>query len=555
MDGTPTPGLPVASRLDRRRRPRARWWSVPGAVRITSHAAVWAAALVPMFAELSRGWRPFGDDAAIASRSYQVLSLHPPLTGLASAASTGTGHTVFDPGPLLFFLLSVPVRIDPAHGLLWGAAFFGAAVLSVSIEAAWSGGRWLAGAAVAFAALDLVWLTPAVFENLAWNAYFPLPFFIAAVVLAWVVSTGATGWWPVLVFAASVAAQCHLIFLVPGVVLTVVALAFGLFGTRPPRRLRWLGIGLGVGVLCWLAPLIQELGGRGNLTALFRAGRGQATLGLGFGLRMVGLAGAPHPVWLTHLPSTFDSIVALEYAHAPWYGGLVLGLLGVITVVALTTGRRVLGALGAVSFAVSAGMVVSFAVFPHKNFISLDYLVDVLWVVGVLVWAVVVWAALSVGWVVLLRARRATAVAPPIGRTGALAPWAGALAVAALAIVGVLGIRPAVTRPGEIDWNPSDVALVARAATAIERAVPVGPVGIQVALATPAPPSLRLFFFFLVTWSTEGVAFRLEADGWRPGVSADAASYTGLAIPPDAHWPSFLITLRGARVASVAKVR
>src|ERR1019366_2898608 len=126
------------------------------------------------------------------------------------------------------------------------------------------------------------------------------------------------------------------------------------------------------------------------------------------------------------------------------------------------------------------------------------------------------------------------------------------LAIAALAIVGVLGIRPAATRPGEIDWNPSDVAIVARAATAIERDLPAGPVTIQVALASRAPPSLGQFF--LVTWSTEGVAFRLEADGWRPGVSGDSASYTGLTIPPKAQWPRFLITLRGTRVASVARV-
>jgi len=282
------------------------------------------------------------DDAAIASRAYQALSLHPPLTGLATAASVGTGHALYDPGPLLFYLLAVPVRLDPAHGLFLGAALCCGVVLSLAIEAAWSLGAWPLGAGVALAVLDLVWLTPAVFENLPWNAYFPLPFLIAALVLAWVVVMGKTGWWPVLVVAASVTAESHLLFVIPAVALVVAAGVFGLLAGRP-RRSGWLVVGLGVGLPCWLAPLIQELGT--HLSALIKSGRGQSTLGLGLGLRMVGLAGAPHPIWLTDIPSGFYTMAVFEFGHAPWYGVLILALLAVITVVAFVTGRRALGAL------------------------------------------------------------------------------------------------------------------------------------------------------------------------------------------------------------------
>ena len=302
---------------------------MPGVVRAASHVALWTAVLVPALAELTRGWRPIGDDAAIASRSYQVLSVHPPLVGLASAASVGTGHVLFDPGPLAFFLLSVPVHVDPARGALWGSACLAGAVLSLAVEAAWSVRLWPAGAVVALCALDLLWRTPTVFENVVWNTYFPLPFFAAAVVLAWVVAMGSTRWWPVLVAVASVAAQSHLIFVVPAVGLTLVALVSALVGTRRPRRLGWLAVGTAVAFACWLAPLVQEFGvdGPGNVTALARASTGQATLGLGFGLRMVGLAGAVHPIWSTRLPTGFFAVVRFEYGHGPWYGGLVLGLL------------------------------------------------------------------------------------------------------------------------------------------------------------------------------------------------------------------------------------
>ncbi len=537
---------------------------MPGAVRVASHAAVWTGVLVPMFAELSRGWRPFGDDAAIASRAYQALSLHPPLTGLVSAASGGTGHILYDPGPLLFYLLAVPVHLDPAHGLFWGAALVCGAVLSLSIEAAWSLGAWMIGAVVGFCVLDLVWLTPGVFENLPWNVYLPLPFFLAALVLAWVVVMGRTSWWPVLVVAASVAAQSHLLFVVPAVALVVLAGVFGLVARGRPRRYGWVGVGLGVGLVCWLAPLIQELGAHPNLTALIKSGRGQRTLGMGFGLRMVGLAGAPHPIWLTHLPSGFYKMVAFEYGHAPWYGGVVLALLAVITVVGFVTGRRALGAFGAVSVAATAGVAVSFGVFPYKNLISLAYLVDCLWVVGILVWGVVIWAAIELGRAALSRAALSRAALsraalnrargamltgdPPVGRAAPLVPWVGALVFAALALVGVVGIGPAATRPGEIDWNGRDVALVAYAATAIERLDRPGPVSLRIGPGFKAN-------FFLIAWSTEAVAYRLEANGWHPGVTGPAEYYTGLAIPSDARWPRFQVTLRGTRVASVTRVR
>ena len=515
---------------------------MPGAVRVASHVAVWTGVLTPMVAELSRGWRPFGDDAAIASRAYQALSLHPPLTGLATAASVGTGHALYDPGPLLFYLLAAPVHLDPAHGLFWGAALCCGVVLSLAIEAAWSLGAWPLCAGVALGVLDLVWLTPAVFENLPWNAYFPLPFLTAALVLAWVVMMGKTGWWPVLVVAASVSAESHLLFVIPALALVVVAGAFGLVTARP-RRYGWLVVGLVLGLVCWLAPLIQELGARPNLTALVRSGRGQSTLGIGFGLRMVGLAGGPRPIWLTHIPTGFYRLAVFEFGHDPWYGGLILGLLAVVTVVGCITGRRALGAFGAVAATSCAALAVSFGVLPAKNFINVQYLIDCLWVVGIVVWAVVGWAAIELVRVVL---RRAAGVTWPHA-TPALGRLAGMATVAALIVVGVLGVRPAATKPGEIAWNSTDLALVERAATAVEHLERSGPVAIEV-----GPPVKS--DYYLVTGWTAGVVFRLEADGWRPGVGGPAGYYTGLSTPSGDHWPTVLMALSGPREVSVVKV-
>ena len=187
---------------------------LPTVIRVVSHGAVWIAVLVPMFVVLTHGWTAGGDFASISIRAFQTTELPPPLVGMLSSAG-GVGHNIFDPGPLLFWMLAIPVRIDPAHGALWGAALLGGAVMSVAVEATWSTGRWLGCAIIGFCALDLVWLVPQVFETLTWNAYFPIPFLLATIVVAWIVCMGGYGWWPVLVATASVAAQTHLIFVLP----------------------------------------------------------------------------------------------------------------------------------------------------------------------------------------------------------------------------------------------------------------------------------------------------------------------------------------------------
>jgi hypothetical protein len=164
-------------------------------------------------------------------------------------------------------------------------------------------------------------------------------------------------------------------------------------------------------------------------------------------------------------------------------------------------------------------------------------------VIGILVWAVVAWAVVELVRVVL---HRAAGVRWP-NPTTAIGSWAGAATVAALFVVGVVGIGPAATRPGEIAWNSSDVALVARAATAIEHLERSGPVAIEVGAPVKSD-------YYLVTGWAAGVVYRLEADGWRPGVGGTTGYYTGLTIPSGVRWPTILMALRGARAVSVVKV-
>lgn len=339
---------------------------VPVFVRISSHAAVWIAVLVSMGLVLAKGWVAVGDDAGIAIHAYQTFSLHPTLVGVSSTAGAA-GHNLFDPGPLLFWLMAVPVHLDPTHGLLWGSALAWGAALSLAVEAAWWNRAWLGCAVVAFAAVDLLCTDPRLFENFAWNAYFPIPFFIAAIVLAWVVATGSFGWWPALVFVASVAAQAHLLFAIPAVAMVALAPAIGLVLFGRPERLRWLAGGTVVAVACWLAPVVQGFERGGNLVALARSGSGNKALGVAFGLRTIATATAPWPIWLRSEPSNFLAAAAFVAGYTALFGALALVALAGVAALARWRGHARLCALSLVALVCCLGLMTTFAIYPTKN--------------------------------------------------------------------------------------------------------------------------------------------------------------------------------------------
>jgi hypothetical protein len=510
------------------------------ALRVASHVAVWLALVVPLIVVLSKGWVANGDDAAIAIRAHQVLSFHPPLVGLGSTAGT-SGHFLYDPGPLSFWLLAVPVRIDPTHGALWGAVLIGGVVLSVAIEAAWSTGRWLGCVLVALAAVDYLWRVPVVFENLLWNAYFPIPFLIATIVLAWVVGSGSLGWWPVLVLIGSVAVQTHLIFAIPSTALVLGAPLVGVAMGGRPQRFRWLVLGLLVGATCWIAPLVQNLGSHGNISALVGSGHGQPTTGFGFGLRVVALLGSPPPLWLRHQPTTFFSVLGSIDANATVVGFLVLFALVLITLLAWRHGRRNLCGLSLVALVSSICTAVSFSIIPERNFLSVTYGISLLWALSILVWTVAIWGAFVLGAAVI--GRRAAEVKRSSRIGEAITGWVAIGVVATSGLVGVTSLRSFVPSPGNVGLSSAGQSSVIQVAEHIERTVAPGPVVIRVS----ALDADDLTAFAI----DEGVAWQLEADGWKPGLYGVERLYTGLE--PSAISSSFLIGVDKERVVSIQR--
>jgi len=485
--------------------PKVHW--APLAVRIASHIAVWVTVLASAGIEAADGWRPVGDNAAIASRAFQTFSAHPPVVGMLSTAG-GSGRALFDPGPLLFWLLAVPVRLDATQGMLWGAAVLAGVVLSVAIEAVWTTQLWVGCGVIAFAVADLFWLTPSVFENISWNAYFPIPFFIATLALAWVVASGRFGWWPVLVFTASVAAQAHLLFSIPCAALALIAPLLGLAVGARPRRLRWLWIGLGVALACWIVPILQQLFGKsGNLSALAGSQSGQAKFGVSFALSLLGRVALPSPVWLAHQPTTTAGLITFETAAKQATGVAVLVVLGATVVWGRITRRSPLAAAASVSLLASVAVLISFAIFPTKNYLNLFYLLDLLWPLGIMIWATVAWGVVSV-----------------VSDTG--------------------GLQRFTPTEQTVSWDAVDAASVINIARAVERVAPEGPVALTV---VNGPKSLLSGI-----WISEGVAWKLESDGWAPGVNPIESNYTGLVIPKGTVYRLVTVTMDGTRVVSVS---
>ncbi len=521
----------------------ARW--LPTSLRLCSHAAIWAMALVPAGIQMADGWRSTRDDAMISIGSYQVFSAKFPLVGVWSQASEGMHHAFYNLGPLLFWLLAVPVRLDPGQGALWGAALLCAAALSVAVEAVWSVEGWPAAIAVALAVADLSWRTE-MFERLSWNPYFGLVFLVVAVATAWVVATGRFGWWPATVFFASVSAQSHLVYAVSATAVAVLAPATALaLGYRPGRR-RWLAVGIVVAAICWTPPLIQEVSTRpGNLSLVLRSDATTSPVGLVFGWHALATAATPNPIWLTGFPflvSFEDQMPHYLRDHSSEWGVLALFLLVAIAVAAWRTHRRRLSALAVITLVLSAGTVVSFAAFPTDNLGPVGYLAAVLWVVGMLIWITVAWAAVEFGiaarwWRLGDRGQR---------REVTLEPAVGVASLILLLAVGIAGLRTLVAAaPAQVADKSIDMSLDSAIAGAVADSTRPGHVAVAVepSIFVIAPSAARPSIgpYVIDYW---GVAMLLLEQGWQPALKDSFyGPATHLSVPDNAQWPEVVVRL------------
>jgi hypothetical protein len=483
-------------------------------LRVAAHLAVWLPFVAGVTRELLHGWIAVGDGAAIAIRSWDVLGSHGPLVGQMN------GLGAYDPGPLEYWLNTVPVHLDPAHGLLWGAALCCMAASSLAIEAARRAAGEVAGVLTAGFILAIVARVPLIPLVPFWNPYFGAMFFVATLAAAWAVMCGHRRWWPALVGTASIAAQAHLVYAAASVTLVLLALISGLAGRLRGRAgYRWAITGLAVGAACWIAPLIQEFTGRpGNLSVLLDSqGSSQQRAGLVFGLKSMAAAVTRSGWQHGFHPANIDIQSAVLGAAA-----LAVAAGSAVIAVWLLRSRR-LAAVAVVNLVCCAATVATFANIPQSRERGVRYLKIVLLQAGLLDWLVAAAVVLLAGRVLLGRLRPVVSRAPSriAARTGGPAepaPTAGHLAGRARMawtavrwagggiILGLSASSLAVAQ-GLPQYCNSQIQADVRVATAaIERALLSQPVRLTV-VKTNGRSLLN---------HAVGIAWALRVDGYQP---------------------------------------
>lgn len=445
--------------------------------------------IVATIRAVADGWVPVGDQGIVATRAYDVFTHHAPLVGQYSLASDEAGHATHSPGPLLYWLLAVPARLGaPASLTLVMGLVNVAAIVGIVALARRRGGTSLmllaAGAIILMSRSFSPESLHDIFNPSA--ALFP---FALLILLCWSVACGDHRLVPLTVLVASFVAQCHLAFVPPTAGLLLVAAT----GLRRARARRSLLAGLAVGLLCWGAPLADQIANRpGNLSLLATAATSRKTTqGAGAGWRALSRTIGITPRWLRAPSSTADRLSGisggdygdtrlndvLRPANAAGTASTIAVLLGLVAaaVVGVRSRRTDLAAGAAIGLVLCAALAGVVSSTPIRATNTLGY---TLWwgsVVGMWAWVFLVWSA---GVSVPARAHRAVAAALP-----------------AVAVAVVVGAKPDQHLP---DYRP------ARAISARLAGLPRG----QTVLVVSSGPALVPI--------QPAVMFALRRQGVRP---------------------------------------
>jgi hypothetical protein len=414
-------------------------------------AAAGALAALPVVVSvvnaLAVGWVPLGDDAVIAIRSYDVFSPHSPLLGQYSASSVLVDTPTYSLGPLLYWLLAIPVRIGPeAMVLVVGAVNVAAMVGCVAIARRLAGPWLMMATAVALAVMCRS-LDGRTFSDI-WNPAVGLLPFTLLIFLALAIAAGELRLLPVAVLVASFVTQCHLMYLLPSVALLAVAGVAVVAGRRrsadPPPLRRVLLISAAVALVCWSAPLLDQVTNRpGNLWTVVRAAvENDERIGATAGWNALTHAIALPPTWVSGSATNQERVLAQtesESALGVATALLVLAGLGVVLAAALRRRRIALAAAAAQALLLCLALFVVTASTPEEPLLAIS--------VGYTLWLatpVSMFAYLTLGW-------GAVSLAGPALRSRLeLRPVRTPLAVAG-AVVAIASVVAAGTGPDHLE--------------------------------------------------------------------------------------------------------
>jgi hypothetical protein len=365
-------------------------------------------ALVPLASAASTardGWVPNLDSAMIAAYAIDSLGTDPPLVGMPTSLGFERQAPVHHLGPLGFWALAVPARLfgAPGDGLLVGAALAsGVATMMVGLLLRRRRERVLEALLLAATAAMVVSLGGDRLSD-PLNPYMGVMPTLLFLVAAWGVLLGRAEELWVVVLAGSFAAQVHLgyvplVVAVGVVVVLAVAVDVRQGDADERKRLvhRIVPAALAVGALAWVAPILDQVAGRQNLTALLRAqvDGDHHALGLRHGLDVLIQMTSVPPWWLQGragdepVPDASAARTALSVA--------CLALAVALAAWAVRRRDRVTATLGMTSLvavaaaAVSSSRLLDATILPEENMLAYRLF---WWPAGVLFTAFVVWAA------------------------------------------------------------------------------------------------------------------------------------------------------------------
>jgi hypothetical protein len=342
---------------------------------------------------LSNGWYPIGDNAFFPLRARDVLTEHHPLLGTWTSASLSVGVDINNPGPLLFDILALPAKIDIAAGTV--IAVVAMHLASVVLGVHWGrrvagiGGAW----AAALAFLGLAWAMGSELLVEPWQPHSLLFPFLTFLVLVWALAAGHPWAAPWAAGVASVVLQTHLSYavLVPALALLGVGVLLGLgvraTGWEVTRRqvARPALASLVVLAVAWSQPLVDQVAGEGNLTAvLANGGSGDVVAGPGFALSVLATVLAVPGGWgrggfATIAPvsdaqdpsRSLELVGAADATTAVLWGLVVLAIFGGAAWLAWRDRDRRWGAALLVATTAIAATFVSIALLPVSDIFGL----------------------------------------------------------------------------------------------------------------------------------------------------------------------------------------
>jgi hypothetical protein len=466
-------------------------------LRLIPPCAAGAAASIPVIVSTVHaaraGWEPDGDDGIILTRALDVFTSHSPLIGQYSEAGNVTGQIVHSPGPMLYWLLSIPVRLGgPASAAIAMGVVSSLCIVGCVILARRRGGHVLMIATAIGIALMCQSLYAEVFHDV-WNpsaAMFP---FLLEIFICWSVAAGDYRLLPALVIVASFVTQTHLTYLAPTLAIVAVAIA-GLTATRlldrrqarirglpPPRRVvwRWILVATLALGLCWSAPIIDELEhSPGNLSLIATTvhDRGR-TLGPRVGYYAVVRAVGVTP-WFLFVPrSEWNRKRSVRETPSGGQTASALALLAALALIAVAAAlrRRIdLAAAALIGLGMCLGLGADAANTPDNPLLSGTLGYTMWWgsQLGLWVWLTVAWSLYNAARAALPRLLALAKRTPPAPPRRALV---AATASATLAgIIATAAVGQAVANTEKPDSHVREYAPTTAIGRAIVAALPPG---------------------------------------------------------------------------------